>query len=155
MAALIEGDQAPNFQLLRDGGGSISLSDFRGRPVVLYFYPKDDTAGCTQQAVDFSQHLRAFHALGAEIIGVSPNGVRSHDRFRDKHDLAIILAADEERHAITAYDVWAQKTMYGRTYMGVDRSTFLIDREGRIARIWRGVRVSGHVDEVLASVKAL
>jgi len=155
MSALTEGEQAPDFELARDGGGRIRLSELRGRPVVVYFYPKDDTSSCTKQAIGFSETAEEFRAAGAEIVGISPDGIKSHDKFRNKHALTIILGADEERRAIEAYDVWAEKQMYGRSYMGVVRSTFLIDRDGRIARIWRGVRVPGHVAEVLAAVKAL
>ena len=155
MATLKEGDPAPEFTLHRDGGGSVRLSDFQGKPLVLYFYPKDDTPGCTKQAIGFSESVGDFKAAGAEIVGVSPDGVKSHDKFREKHGLAIILGSDEERAAIDAYGVWAEKTMYGKTYMGVDRSTFLVDANGRIARVWRGVKIPGHVAEVLAAVKAL
>jgi peroxiredoxin Q/BCP len=155
MGTLNEGDTAPDFTLHRDGGGSISLSDFRGKPVVLYFYPKDDTSGCTMQAIGFSESAGDFKAAGAEIIGISPDSVKSHDKFRDKHELSIILGSDEEKSAINAYSVWAEKKMYGKAYMGVDRSTFLIDADGKLARIWRSVKVPGHVEEVLAAVKAL
>ncbi len=152
---LNEGDVAPDFELPRDGGKTVTLSQFEGGPVVLYFYPKDDTSGCTQQAIGFSERIAAFQKAGVEVIGVSPDGVKSHDKFRDKHDLQVILLADEEKSAIDAYGVWAEKKMYGRSYMGVDRTTFLIGQDGRIKRIWRGVKVPGHVDEVLAAVKAL
>jgi thioredoxin-dependent peroxiredoxin len=152
---LKEGDAAPEFELLRDGGGNVKLSDLRGQPVVVYFYPKDDTPGCTKEAIGFSEASGDFEALGAEVIGISPDSVKSHDKFRGKHGLTITLAADEERKAISDYGVWAEKQMYGRAYMGVERSTFLIDCEGRIARIWRGVKVPGHVEEVLTAVKAL
>lgn len=152
---LNDGDVAPDFELSRDGGGKVKLSDFRGKPVVLYFYPKDDTSGCTKEAVGFSESAAAFRAAGAEIIGISPDGVKSHDKFRDKHGLTIILGADEEKRAISAYGVWVEKKMYGRSYMGVDRSTFLVNARGKIARIWRGVKVPGHVAEVLAAVKTL
>jgi thioredoxin-dependent peroxiredoxin len=155
MAALKEGDVAPDFTLHRDGGGSVTLSDFSGKPVVVYFYPKDDTSGCTKQAVGFSESADHFKAAGAEIIGISPDSVKSHDKFRQKHGLAIILGADEEKSAIEAYGVWAEKQMYGKSYMGVDRSTFLVGRDGKLARVWRGVKVPGHVEEVLAAVKAL
>lgn len=149
-----EGDEAPDFDLARDGGGRVKLSGFRGRRVVLYFYPKDDTAGCTRQALDFSTSIAAIRALGAKVIGVSPDSVAKHDKFRDKHSLAVILAADPEKEAILAYGVWTEKKMYGRAYMGVDRSTFLVDEKGRIARVWRGVKVPGHVEEVLAALHA-
>lgn len=155
MSALTQGEQAPDFELARDGGGRIRLSDLRGRPVVVYFYPKDDTSSCTKQAIGFSETAEEFRAAGAEIIGISPDGIKAHDKFRKKHGLTIILGSDEERRAIEAYGVWGEKQMYGRSYMGVVRSTFLIDRDGRIARIWREVRVPGHVAEVLAAVKAL
>lgn len=150
-----EGDTAPDFQLPRDGGGTLSLADFRGKPVVVYFYPKDDTSGCTKEAVGFSALADAFAAAGAEVIGISPDPVKSHDKFKAKHDLKVTLASDEEKQAIEAYGVWAEKKMYGRTYMGVERSTFLIDRDGRIARAWRNVKVPGHAEAVLAAVKAL
>ena len=155
MSVLNVGDDAPGFELPRDGGGSVRLSDFRGRPVVVYFYPKDDTEGCTKEAIGFSEAVDEFRTAGAEIIGISPDAVKSHDKFRDKYRLTVILAADEEKHAISAYDVWREKKMYGRTYMGVDRSTFLIDKDGKIAHIWRSVKIPGHVDEVLSAVKAL
>ncbi len=152
---LNEGDAAPGFELPRDGGETIKLSDFNGKPLVVYFYPKDDTTGCTKQAVGFSAQIAAFKEAGAEIIGISPDSVKLHNKFRDKHELKVVLLADEEKTAIDAYGVWAEKKMYGRSYMGVERSTFLIGKDGRIARIWRGVKVPGHVDEVLAAVKAL
>jgi peroxiredoxin Q/BCP len=155
MADLAVGQQAPDFALPRDGGGMLKLSDFAGRPVVLYFYPQDDTETCTAEAMDFSALSTEFAKLGAAVIGVSPDSARKHDRFKSKYNLALDLAADEEQQAIRAYGVWAQKTMFGRQYMGVVRSTFLIDRAGRIARIWRKVRVKGHAKEVLEAVKAL
>jgi thioredoxin-dependent peroxiredoxin len=155
MATLKEGDVAPDFTLQRDGGGSVKLSDFRGKPVVLYFYPKDDTSGCTAQAIGFSQSAGEFKAAGAEILGISPDSVKSHDKFRDKHGLSIILGSDEGKEAINAYGVWAEKKMYGKAYMGVERSTFLIGKDGKLVRIWRGVKVPGHVEEVLEAVKSL
>jgi peroxiredoxin Q/BCP len=152
---LKEGDEAPDFDLPRDGGGRVRLSDLRGHPVVVYFYPKDDTSGCTQQAIGFSESAEAFRAAGAEVIGISPDSVKSHDKFRSKHQLSIILAADVEKTAIVAYGVWAEKKMYGRAYMGVDRSTFLIGGDGKIVKAWRGVKVPGHVADVLAAIQAL
>lgn len=152
---LNEGDAAPDFELPRDGGGTVKLSGFAGRAVVLYFYPKDDTSSCTKQAVGFSESAAEFDAAGAAIIGVSPDGVKSHDKFRAKHKLTIALAADEEKKAIGDYGVWAEKKMYGRSYMGVERSTFLINAQGKIVRIWRNVKVPGHVQEVLDAVRAL
>lgn len=152
---LNEGDVAPEFELPRDGGKTVTLSEFQGGPVVLYFYPKDDTSGCTQEAIGFSERIAAFHEAGAEVIGVSPDGVKAHDKFRDKHDLQVMLLSDEEKTAIEAYGVWAEKKMYGRSYMGVERSTFLIGGDGKLKRVWRGVKVPGHAEEVLAAVRAL
>jgi peroxiredoxin Q/BCP len=152
---LVEGDMAPNFELSTDGGGRMHLQEFKGKPVVIYFYPKDDTSGCTAEAIDFNGLRAKFAAAGATIIGVSPDNATSHDKFKHKHDLKIALAADPERSAIEAYGVWKEKSMYGRKYFGVERSTFLIDREGRIAKVWRKVKVPGHADEVLKATKAL
>ena len=152
---LVEGDIAPDFKLPTDGGGRTNLQEFKGKPIVVYFYPKDDTSGCTAQAIDFNGLRAKFAAAGAAIIGVSPDSAASHDKFKQKHDLKIALGADPERSAIEAYGVWKEKSMYGRKYFGVERSTFLIDREGRIAKIWRKVKVPGHAAEVLAATKAL
>ncbi len=152
---LRQGDPAPAVALPRDGGGEVTLADFRGRKVVLYFYPKDDTSGCTREAVDFSGKAPEFEAAGAVVIGVSKDSVASHDRFRDKHGLGVILLSDKDGDVAERYGAWVEKSMYGRKYMGIDRSTFLIGADGRIARIWRKVRVPGHVDEVLAAVKSL
>lgn len=150
-----EGDKAPDFKLPRDGGGSVSLQALKGRPVVLYFYPKDDTSGCTKEAVAFSEALKDFKKAGAEVIGVSPDSVASHDRFKAKHGLDVTLAADEDRATAEAYGVWVQKSMYGRSYMGVERSTFLIGPDGRLAGVWRKVKVPGHVEAVLHAVREL
>lgn len=150
-----EGDKAPAFSLPRDGGKTVKLGDFKGKPVVVYFYPKDDTSSCTKEAVGFSETIDAFHEAGAEVIGVSPDSVKSHDKFRNKYGLKVILLADEEKQAIEAYGVWAEKKMYGKSYMGVERSTFLIGPDGKIKRAWRAVKVPGHVDEVLEAVKSL
>lgn len=147
-----QGDKAPDFDLPRDGGGRVRLSDFRGRPVVLYFYPKDDTSGCTKEAIAFTQHLGAFGERGAAVIGVSPDSAESHDAFKAKHGLEITLAADTDATVAKAYGVWVEKSMYGRRYMGVERSTFLIDGDGKVARVWRKVRVPGHVEEVLEAL---
>lgn len=149
------GDRAPPFELPGDGGGSLSLAAFAGRPVVLYFYPQDDTQGCTAEAIDFSRLKPEFERAGAAVIGVSPDSAARHDRFKAKHDLSVALAADEERKAIEAYGLWVEKQMYGRRYMGVERATFLIGRDGRIAAIWRKVRVKGHAEAVLQAVRAL
>jgi peroxiredoxin Q/BCP len=149
------GDIAPDFDLPRDGGGSIRLTALRGKPVVLYFYPQDDTTSCTNEAIAFSQLLPEFEKAGATVIGISPDSARKHDKFKAKHDLAVDLAADEERGAIEAYGLWVEKQMYGRRYMGVERATFLIDAKGRIAAVWHKVRVKGHAEAVLEAVRAL
>lgn len=152
---LNEGDKAPDFTLPGADNEIVQLSKLKGRPVIVYFYPKDDTSGCTVEAKDFSSELASFAAAGASVIGISPDSARSHAKFKTKHELALTLAADEEKAAIGAYGVWVEKSMYGRKYMGVDRSTFLIDSKGRIARIWRKVKVPGHVAEVLEAVRTL
>jgi peroxiredoxin Q/BCP len=150
-----DGQKAPAIKLPTDDGGTVDLARLKGRPVVVYFYPKDDTSGCTREAKDFSSLIGAFKAAGAEIIGISPDGVASKKKFRAKHDLAVTLAADEDRKVCGAYGVWVEKSMYGRKYMGVERATFLIDPTGKVARSWHKVKVPGHAEEVLAAVKAL
>lgn len=152
---LVEGDQAPDFELSTDGGGSVSLSSLRGNPVVIYFYPKDDTSGCTKEAIAFSGLADDFAAAGAEIIGISPDSVASHDRFKAKHDLTVKLASDPDKTVLNAYGVWVEKSMYGRKYMGVERSTFLLDSKGHIAQVWRKVRVPGHAEKVLEAIKSM
>lgn len=152
---LAEGDKAPLFSLEGDGGKKVSLKDFAGKPVVLYFYPKDDTPGCTTEAINFTAAAASFKKLGAAVIGVSKDTVASHEKFKKKHALAVILASDPEGKVIESYGSWVEKSMYGRTYMGIDRSTFLVDGKGKIAKIWRKVRVPGHVEEVLALTKSL
>ncbi len=151
----LDGEKAPDFKLPADDGSTFQLSKRKGRPVVVYFYPKDDTSGCTAQAKDFSCQVDDFAAAGAEIVGISPDSAASHAKFKSKHDIALQLVADQEKVAANAYGVWVEKSMYGRKYMGVERSTFLIDSNGKIARSWRKVKVPGHVDDVLAAVKAL
>jgi peroxiredoxin Q/BCP len=153
MAAIREGDQAPDFELPTDGGGRFRLSKQRGKPVVVYFYPKDDTSGCTRQAIDFRERKDDFAEMQTLIVGVSPDSEKQHDKFKAKHDLTITLAADAEKKVADAYGVWQEKSMYGRKYMGVDRSTFLVDRNGVVAKVWRGVKVPGHVDDVLDAVR--
>lgn len=150
-----EGDQAPDFALETDDGGTVRLGDFRGRPLVLYFYPKDDTSGCTKEALAFSALAGEFAARGVTVIGVSPDSAASHEKFKAKHGLDLRLAADTQHAAANAYGVWVEKTMYGRKYMGVERSTFLIDGDGRIARAWRKVKVPGHAEAVLGAVDDL
>lgn len=155
MSALAIGDTAPAFTLPRDGGGSVSLSDFGGKPVVVYFYPKDDTSGCTTEAVTFSGLADEFAKAGVAVIGVSPDSVKSHDKFVAKHGLKVILASDEGQDMLNAYGVWKEKSMYGRTYMGVERTTFLIDKNHKIAAVWPKVKVPGHAEAVLEAAKSL
>ena len=149
------GAKAPAFTLARDGGGNVSLSDFKGRKLVLYFYPKADTPGCTKEAIAFSGLRKAFAKTDTEILGVSADTVKAQDKFRDKHDLTIALASDESKKMLTAYGVWGEKSMYGRKFMGIVRATFLIGPDQRIARVWPKVSVTGHAEEVLTAVKAL
>jgi peroxiredoxin Q/BCP len=149
------GDKAPSFTLPSDGGGTVSLSQLKGNSVVLYFYPKDDTSGCTAEAIAFTKAAKAFKAAGAVLIGVSKDSAASHDKFKAKYDLALTLAADEDTKVAQAYGVWVEKSMYGRRYMGMERATFLIDGKGVIRQIWRKVKVPGHADAVLAAAKAL
>jgi peroxiredoxin Q/BCP len=150
-----DGDKAPDFELPTDGGETLELSRLEGKPAVLYFYPKDDTSGCTAEAKDFTRLAPDFRKAGVEVIGVSPDSVESHAKFRKKYGLAVRLAADADKAVANAYGVWVEKSMYGRKYMGVERSTFLIDGKGRIAKSWRKVKVPGHAEEVLAAAKAL
>jgi peroxiredoxin Q/BCP len=152
---LTEGSKAPALDLPTDGDGKVSLLALKGKTVVLYFYPKDDTAGCTREALDFTASAKALKKAGATVIGVSKDTTAKHDRFKEKHGLSLILGSDEDGETIAAYGSWVEKTLYGRKYMGIDRSTFLIDGKGVIRKIWRKVRVPGHVDEVLAAVKSL
>jgi thioredoxin-dependent peroxiredoxin len=149
------GDKAPSVDLPRDGGGRVRLEDFAGKAVVLYFYPKDDTSGCTKEAIAFSEAVGDFEAAGAVVVGVSKDGVASHDKFKAKHGLGLILASDEGSDVAERYGAWVEKSMYGRKYMGIDRSTFLIDGSGAVRAIWRKVKVPGHVEAVLAAVKEL
>jgi peroxiredoxin Q/BCP len=149
------GEKAPNFKLLRDGGGTVSLGDFKGRKLVLYFYPKADTPGCTKEAIDFNALRRAFAKAETDIVGVSADPVRAQEKFRDKHDLAIPLASDEEKKMLTAYGVWGEKSLYGRKFLGVRRTTILVGRDGRVARVWENVKVPGHAEAVLEAAKAL
>ena len=155
MTQITEGTAAPDFSLPADNGGTVTLSELKGKIVVLYFYPKDDTSGCTTEAIDFTRLLPEFEALGATVIGMSPDSAKKHDKFKAKHDLAVTLVADEERTALGAYGVWVEKSMYGRKYMGIERATYLIDGDGIIQQIWRKVRVKGHVAAVLDAAKAL
>jgi thioredoxin-dependent peroxiredoxin len=149
------GDAAPDFSLPTTGGKSVSLGKLKGRKAVLYFYPKDDTSGCTLEAQHFNALRGEFLAADTEIIGISPDSLRSHDKFRSKYGLDLTLAADEEKKMLQAYGVWAEKSMYGRKYMGVERTTVLIDRSGKVAKVWSRVKVPGHAEEVLEAAKAL
>jgi peroxiredoxin Q/BCP len=150
---LVAGSKAPAFSLLRDGGTKVALKDFTGRNLVLYFYPKADTPGCTKEAIAFSRLRAAFAKAGTDILGVSADSVQAQDRFKSKHKLKIALASDEARKMLEAYGAWGEKSMYGRKYMGVLRKTFLIDGGGRIARVWPKVSVPGHAKEVLEAAK--
>lgn len=155
LMTLTIGDTAPDFKLPRSGGDEISLSAFRGQNVVLYFYPKDDTPGCTTEAKDFTAMAQDFEAANTVVIGLSKDTAAKHDKFIAKHTLSVLLASDEEGTAIEAYGVWVEKNMYGRKYMGIERATYLIDTEGKIAEIWRKVRVKAHAAAVLSKTKQL
>ena len=154
MTTLAVGSKAPPFKLPRDGGGSVSLADFKGRKLVLYFYPRADTPGCTREAIDFSRLRGQFHKAGTEILGVSADPIKAQDAFKTKHDLTIALGSDETHQMLEAYGAWGEKSMYGKTFMGILRITFLLGPDGRIARIWPKVKVDGHAEEVLAAAKA-
>ena len=149
------GDKAPDFTMPTDGNGSITLSKLRGKPVVLYFYPKDDTTGCTAEACGFRDTFPDYGKTGAIVVGVSRDSVASHDKFKKKHELPFILASDTDGKVTERYGVWVEKSMYGRKYMGIDRSTFLIDKDGVVRGAWHKVKVPGHVAEVLKAAKAL
>ena len=149
------GTPAPDFTLPADGNGSVTLSALKGKPVVLYFYPKDDTSGCTAEACQFRDMHPDFSGADAVIIGLSKDSVASHDKFKKKYELPFTLAADTEGIACEAYGVWVEKSMYGKKYMGIERATFLIDRDGNIAKVWRKVKVPGHGADVLKAVAAL
>ena len=154
-AVLAIGDKAPAFKLAAAGGGEVSSAALKGRPYVLYFYPKDDTSGCTREALEFSAAKKKFAAAGVEVIGVSKDSVASHDKFRTKHKLSIELASDPELKAAMAYGVWVEKSLYGRKYMGMERATFLVDAAGKICAVWLKVKVPGHVEAVLTTAKTL
>jgi thioredoxin-dependent peroxiredoxin len=147
------GTPAPDFTLPRDGGSQVALKDFSGRKLVLYFYPKADTPGCTKEAISFNALRKAFEEAGTAILGVSADPVKAQDKFRDKYSLAFPLVSDETHRMLEAYGVWGEKSMYGKTFMGVERLTYLIDRQGRIAKVWPKVKVDGHAEEVLESAK--
>ena len=150
-----EGSKAPDFDADRDGGGRIKLSSIKGRNVVLYFYPKDDTPGCTQESCEFSALYEKFTGKNTEIIGISKDSVASHDKFKRKFDLPFALVSDEDHAICEAYGTWVEKKNYGRTYMGIERATFLIDVEGRVRKIWRKVKVNGHVEAIINALTDL
>lgn len=153
--SLAPGRAAPGFDLPRDGGGRVALKDFAGRKLVLFFYPRASTPGCTKEAMDFTRLKGEFAASGADVIGVSADSIKAQDSFRDKYMLKVPLISDENQELLKAYGAWGEKSMYGKTFLGIIRTTVLIDAKGRIARIWRHVKVDGHADEVLAAAKAL
>lgn len=150
-----EGQAAPDFELATDNGEIVKLSQLQERKVVVYFYPKDDTSGCTKEAIAYSELADRFTSIDVEVIGISPDSVASHQKFKAKHGLNIRLAADEEKAAAEAYGVWVEKKMYGRTFLGVERSTFLIGPDGAIAKVWRKVKVPGHAEAVLETANSL
>lgn len=150
-----EGAPAPDFKLPADDGGTVSLAGFKGKKVVVYFYPKADTPGCTKESMDFSRLKPEFEHAGAVVLGVSADKVAAQEKFKLKHDLTIPLASDEDRSMIEAYGVWGEKSMYGKKYMGIERATYLIGPDGKVARVWRDVKVEGHADEVLNAAKSL
>jgi len=153
--SLAVGAKAPAFALPRDGGGTISLADYAGRKLVLYFYPRADTPGCTKEAIDFTRLKAAFARAGTEVVGVSADPIAAQDAFRDKHKLGIALASDERHKMLSAYGVWQEKSMYGRKFLGIVRATFLIGPDQRIAQIWPRVSVTGHAEDVLTAAEAL
>jgi peroxiredoxin Q/BCP len=154
-AELVEGAIAPPFSLPRDGGGNVSLADYAGKKLVLFFYPRAATPGCTREAIDFTRLERAFADEGAAVLGISADTVKAQESFRAKHQLSVPLISDEQHEMLEAYGAWGEKSMYGRSFMGIIRTTVLIGADGRIAKIWRNVRVDGHADDVLAAVRAL
>ena len=155
MTKISDGDSAPDFTLPTDGGGVFSLSTHFGSPIVLFFYPKDDTSGCTKEAVGFSEQLAAFEKAGVVVAGMSPDPVKKHDKFRDKHDLKVVLISDEDKEVLSRYGVWVEKSMYGNKYMGVERTTLLIAADGTVAKAWHKVKVPGHVEAVLEAALEL
>ncbi|MCI5061275.1 MAG: thioredoxin-dependent thiol peroxidase [Alphaproteobacteria bacterium] len=155
MTLLNIGDKAPGFTLPCDGGGEVSLSAFKGKKVVLYFYPKDDTPGCTKESCAFNDDLKAFEKVGAQVIGLSKCSVKKHDKFKEKYGLKFPLASDEEGDVCERYGTWVEKNMYGRKYMGIERTTFLINEKGKIAQIWCKVKVAGHVEAVMEALQEM
>jgi thioredoxin-dependent peroxiredoxin len=154
MAAVL-GKEVPSFTLPSEDGGAVSLVGLRGKMAVLFFYPKDDTTGCTLEAQDFSDRAAEFAKIGASVVGISPDSIKSHSKFRAKHGLAVTLLSDESKEMIASYGLWVEKSMYGRKYMGVERTTVLLDASGKVARIWEKVKVPGHAEEVLEAARQL
>jgi thioredoxin-dependent peroxiredoxin len=154
-APLAVGDKAPNFKLPGDDGGTVTLANFKGRKLVVYFYPRADTPGCTKEAIDFSKQRAAFTKAGADVIGVSADSVKAQEAFKKKHKLTVGLLSDEAHAMLEAYGAWGKKSMYGKTFLGITRMTYLIGPDGRVAQVWPKVKVDGHAAEVLAAVKAL
>ena len=152
---LEDGQNAPDFELPGDDGETFQLNALQGQPVVLFFYPKDDTSGCTKEAIAFSELKDEFEAAGVKVAGISPDSIEKHVKFKKKYDLSVLLLSDEEKQVVETYGVWVEKSMYGKKYMGVERATFLIDGEGQIAKIWRKVKVPGHADAVFNAVREL
>jgi peroxiredoxin Q/BCP len=152
---LAAGDKAPSFKIATDGGETVSSASLKGQPHVVYFYPKDDTSGCTKEAIGFSEALKKFEKLGVAVIGISKDSVESHARFRKKHKLKVALGADPDLKMAQAWGVWGEKTLYGRKYMGMERATFLVNAKGVIVAAWRKVKVPGHVEAILEAAKAL
>jgi thioredoxin-dependent peroxiredoxin len=152
---LTEGAKAPSFNLPRDGGGMIALSDFADKKLVLFFYPRADTPGCTREAIDFTRLKDAFAESGTEVLGISADPLKAQENFRDKHKLGVPLISDEKHQMLEAYGAWGEKSMYGKTFLGILRTTVLIGADGKVARVWRRVKVDGHADEVLAAAKTL
>ncbi len=152
MTALTEGSRAPEIDLPTDNGGHFRLSDMKGQKVLVYFYPKDDTSGCTKESCSFSENIKSFEKIGCTIVGISKDSVKSHDKFKAKYDLQFPLASDQDGDVCERYGTWVQKSMYGRKYMGIERTTFLIDENGLIQKIWPKVSVTGHTEEILAEL---
>jgi peroxiredoxin Q/BCP len=152
---LAEGQKAPAFRLLRDGGNVVTLSDYAGQKLVLFFYPRADTPGCTREAIDFTRLRDAFIAAGAAVLGVSADPLKAQEKFRDKHSLGIPLISDEQHEMLEAYGAWGEKSMYGKSFLGVLRTTVLIGSDGKVVKVWRNVRVDGHADDVLAAARSL
>lgn len=149
MTQLTEGSKAPDITLPTDGGGTVRLSDYKGQKLLVYFYPKDDTSGCTKESCSLSENIKSFEKLDCAIIGISKDSVKSHDKFKAKYDLKFPLGSDQDSDVCERYGVWVEKSMYGRKYMGIERTTFLIDEQGKIQKIWNKVKVDGHTDEIL------